>query len=50
MKNFLFISETNDDVGSLMIFFKKDLFILGLPWWLIGKQSACQRRGHGFNP
>ena len=23
---------------------------LGLPWWLNGKESACQCRRHGFNP
>ena len=24
--------------------------ILGLPWWLSGEESACQCRGHRFNP
>ena len=24
--------------------------LLGLPWWLSGKESACQCRRHGFNP
>ena len=23
---------------------------LGLPWWRSGQKSACQCRGHGFNP
>ena len=23
---------------------------MGLPWWLSGKESACQSRRHGFNP
>ena len=23
---------------------------MGLPWWLSVKESACQHRGHGFNP
>ena len=23
---------------------------LGLPWWLSGKESACQYRRHRFNP
>ena len=23
---------------------------MGLPWWLSGKEFACQCRGHGFNP
>ena len=27
----------------------KNLF-LGLPWWLSGKESACQCRRHGFDP
>ena len=22
----------------------------GLPWWLSGKESACQSRKHGFDP
>ena len=22
----------------------------GLPWWLSGKESACQCRRHGFSP
>ena len=22
----------------------------GLPWWRSGWESACQRRGHGFEP
>ena len=21
-----------------------------LPWWLSGKETACQGRGHGFDP
>ena len=28
--------------------YKKSM--LGLPWWLSGKESACQCRGHGFDP
>ena len=23
---------------------------LGLPWWHTGRESACQCRGHGFEP
>ena len=23
---------------------------MGLPWWLTGKQSACQGRRHRFDP
>ena len=26
------------------------VYIVGLPWWLSGKESACQYRGHVFNP
>ena len=38
-------------LGSLKFFF----FLLlnnyrGLPWWLSGKESACQCRRHQFNP
>ena len=24
--------------------------LAGLPWWLSGYESACQRRGRGFEP
>ena len=30
--------------------FKKIFIYLGFPWWLSGKESACQGRRHGFNP
>ena len=23
---------------------------IGLPWWLSGQESACQYKGHGFDP
>ena len=23
---------------------------MGLSWWLSGKESTCQYRGHGFDP
>ena len=23
---------------------------VGLPWWSSGEESACQRRGHRFDP
>ena len=26
------------------------IWILGLPWWLNGKESGCQCRRHVFNP
>jgi len=25
-------------------------YVIGLPWWLSGKESACQCRRHGFDP
>ena len=25
-------------------------FIIGLPWWLSGRESACQCRRHGLDP
>ena len=25
-------------------------YIFRIPWWLSGKDSACQYRRHGFNP
>ena len=28
----------------------KKLTNIGLPWWLSGKESACQCKGRGFNP
>ena len=28
----------------------QNAFILGLPWWLSGKESACQCRKHEFVP
>ena len=34
--------------ASLKNLFKK--FIFGLPWWGSGWESACQCRGHGFEP
>ena len=29
---------------------KKNKKISGLPWWRSGQESACQCRGHGFDP
>ena len=31
-------------------FWEKKGIIKGLPRWLTGKESACQRRKHGFYP
>ena len=28
----------------------KSDYLVGLPWWLSGKESACQCRGHRFHP
>ena len=36
-----------------LVFYSKfvlPLRLSGLPWWLSGKESACQCRRHGFNP
>ena len=26
------------------------IYVLGLPWWLSGKESACPCKRHGFDP
>ena len=44
--------KNKDNVAS---FFKKSNLlhlkhVLGLPWWRSGWESACQCRGHGFEP
>ena len=39
-----------NDTGTLLGNFLSTKHILGLPWWLSGKESACQCRGHGFDP
>ena len=36
------------EAKALTSYCKKSM--LGLPWWLSGKESACQCRGHGFDP
>ena len=38
--------EDNDEKTLL----SRKLKWRGLPWWLCGKESACQCRGCGFNP
>ena len=35
-------------ISYLLMFFKK--YYPGLPWWRSGWESACQCRGHGFEP
>ena len=30
--------------------YQSRVFLLGLPWWSSGKESAFQCRGCGFNP
>ena len=32
------------------LFYKKIKINAGLPWWRSGWESACQCRGHGFEP
>ena len=37
--------------GEMMTFFPLKINIVGgLPWWRSGWESACQCRGHGFEP
>ena len=40
--------------GCMLIMLKNYLvsksWCIGLPWWLSGKESACQCRRHGFDP
>ena len=42
--------------GGLHLIIASDIFVLlrsrfqGLPWWRNGQESACQCRGHGFEP
>ena len=35
---------------SVWAYLPRDMWALGLPWWLAGKESACQCRRHKFNP
>ena len=37
-------------IHTLSILFKVKLYFRGLPWWHSGWESACQCRGHGFEP
>ena len=39
-----------DILNESEIFHNLKKKIRGLPWWLSGKESACQCRRHGFNP
>ena len=39
----------SDYIFKFLITFIKS-FIQGLPWWHSGWESACQCRGHGFEP
>ena len=34
----------------LITFCCVEIYNIGLPWWLNSKESACQRRGNGFDP
>ena len=36
--------------SPLMINSEQVNFLLRLPWWLSGKESACQCRRHRFDP
>ena len=37
-------------MGKLLGNFLSTKHILGLPWWLSAKESACQCKRHGFDP
>ena len=39
--NYLSIPSIENDITKI---------IVGLPWWCSGWESACQCRGHGFEP
>ena len=45
------LSAFSNPQRSIMYYFIWGLhFILGLPWWLSGKESACQCRRCAFDP
>ena len=39
-----------NELSSIAKIFHIKKFFLGLPWWCSGWESACQCRGHGFEP
>ena len=45
LKNYMFHSGTSHCFSKLA---RSDS--LGLPWWYSGYETACQCRGHGFEP
>ena len=45
----LYIDHPNSSVENTMLERDKE-DAEGLPRWSSGKESACQGRGHGFNP
>ena len=49
----LFIISLGIKVGTFLfvyLFFKLVYNCFGFPWWLSGKESACQSRRCGYNP
>ena len=40
------VKDTNSEAGDL----DSNCSSMGLPWWHSGWESACQCRGHGFEP
>ena len=42
------LSTTETKIEAINRF--KKIAILGLPWWLSGKESGYQCRRHGFGP
>ena len=47
LKPIAFIEEESDSVSSWEECQRSGE---GLPWWLSGKESACQCRRHGYDP
>ena len=44
-------AEKSGSCHSLdFVLFRFKITLPGLPWWCSGWESACQRRGHGFEP
>ena len=48
------LPPTSSQIFPLYLFFLINFYwsivVLGLPWWLSGKESTCQFRRHGFDP
>ena len=49
LKLTLLSQRTKGSTGEVLFGHLKT-FVIRLPWWLSGKESACQCRRHGFDP